>query len=69
MGAAPITFWHKISGVLVDITLRQFVFYRYLASLRAVPGRERRAWPEAKETEEGLDQWRPKKLDMDTSFG
>jgi len=40
----------------------------YLASLRAVPGRERRVWPEAKEAE-GHEQWRPRKLDMDTSFG
>jgi len=39
----------------------------YLASLRAVPGRERRVWPEAKEAEDH-DQWRPRRLDMDTSF-
>ena len=41
---------------------------RYLASLRAVPGRERRTWPEAKEAD-GPEGWVPRRLDMDTSFG
>ena len=54
--------------VFVDIPFNWLLSCRYLASLRAVPGRDRRVWPEAKEAE-GHDEWRPRRLDMDTSFG
>ena len=54
--------------VLVHNHFNWLLSCRYLASLRAVPGRDRRVWPEDKEAE-GHDDWRPRRLDMDTSFG